>query len=114
MRYIKTYEEINPWLDPSKVRIGDYVLLHTFSPIDEYVDNNIGEVIDIGNNEVGVSFSPDKPTNMKFFFDVYFKLYADRYGEKYFYRKFKKHDIKYTSQYKEDLEIMLTANKYNL
>jgi len=114
MKFIKAYEEINPWLDPTKARIGDYVLLHTFSSLDEYVDKNIGQVIDIDDNEVGVLFSSDKPTNMKFSFDVFFKLYTDRYGEKYFYRRFKTHDIKYFSENIEDLEIMITANKYNL
>lgn len=115
MRYLKTYEEIND--NPEKVKIGDYVLLHTFTPMDEYLDITIGKIhwIDENEKKIGVNFPPEKPVGMRFDFDIIFKVYQNRREQcEYAYRKFKKQDIVYSSENKEELEIIISANKYNL
>jgi len=103
MKHLKTYESLS-----DKPEIGDYVICedeeiisnNTFRP---FIKNNIGQIIEIDEKppEYNIKYE-NIPTHLlnDYFYD----------DARYFYRK----EIKYFSDNKEDLEILMNANKYNL
>lgn len=110
MKHIKTFENIT---EDSKYNIGDYVLIDFRNMITEspafvnFVENNIGKVIDIDGVLIKVQYDniPDVS---------HFKNDSDRNPFNNNYVKLHESWIKYASNNKEDIEAYLNANKYNL
>ena len=113
MRYIKKFENIiNP-----KFRSGDYIISHinidwnaTKKEIEliNYLNNNIGQIPFDNNLDKNyyLVYYDVKPNKDILF---YFKLENDKYMIPIEYRT-----IIAVSKNKEDLELKLAANKYNL
>ena len=123
MKYIKTYENIlnsNKFLDITKLEVGDYILLNIDDglPVNliKYLNNNVGQIAYqenlIRNRFITVNFfeTPNKNIPIQYFLD------RDDYQKKYniYQRVIDKYYITAISKNKEDLEIKLAANKYNI
>jgi len=115
MKYIKTYENINE----DAPQVDDYVICEEYSDereLDIFLANNIGKIVDIEKNTY---FAGIKDI-------IYWVKYDSNIGEeletsfnfgKYMEkntRPFDKKEIKYWSKNKEELEHIISANKYNL
>ena len=117
MKYIKTYEDLanNP-------EIGDYVICDekgNDEEISDFEKNNIGRVVDYR------TVYNTNPTfdSISTFFNIFvqYKNVPNEIYDDFDYHKriancriFSKKEIKYCSKNKEDLEIILQANKFNI
>jgi hypothetical protein len=117
MKYIKTYENII-----KEPQIGDYVIIDYEFPDKEwtqYITNSIGQIIITSNNrssDLLIRFYVTKQV-----YDNFVKINGDKYNSFniennniYINIRLLKNRIKYISKNKEELEIILAANKYNL
>ena len=96
MKYLKTYESSISY------SVGDYVIIQTEN-IPDFIENNIGQIIKIANyNEISVKYE-----NIPIKYKSYY--FTDNNE-----RRFVNSQILHCSKNKEDLEHILTANKYNL
>jgi len=107
MKHIKKYKNINI----EEPVYNDWVIcaevLNTDKDLDNFISNNIGKIVDI-----------------KYIYDINDDQYTIKYDDvpytlEYRFTKLNtrlmyKNEIKYWSKNKEDLEIILQANKYNL
>jgi len=105
MKYLKKYEDSTK----DEPQIGDYVICEQkegFAKIhiNSIIRNNIGIILEITDKEnYIVYYDCDIPQMLKRFFN-------DRVNS----RIILKNEIIYFSPNKEDLEVILSANKYNL
>jgi hypothetical protein len=90
MKYLKTFENVNE-PEVGYFVIGDHI---NFTWAKNIIKSNIGEIIKIDNN------SGEIPYNVSYDNDNIFKLYDN--------------EILHFSKNKEDLEIYIQVNKYNL
>lgn len=110
MKYLKTYEEINE----RELQIGDYVICpetYGFSEqVSNFVENNIGQYIanaDMDFLIIQYENVPDElKVNLYYTNENYITYENSAVVERY--------EIKYWSPNKDDLEIYLDADKYNL
>jgi len=114
MKHLKTLETISN--DP---QIGDYVIIKSYSPVDEvndFINNNIGQIIDISQSKYSFSkyrlsiIYDNIPSEIKQYFENN-NIKGTFYDG---FRDYKFSDIIEYSKNKEDLEIILSSNKYNL
>ena len=106
MKYIKQFE------NGYGLREGDYVICdeeEDISPAYNFIKNNIGiflRIIVNSNNEeyYAVQYS-NVPKELKMYFE---------YHNMYNVRPMFEHEIRYWSNNREELESILSANKYNL
>lgn len=109
MKYIKTFEKINV----NKPKAGDYVICGG-----EYSSNM--NFINHIKNSIGLVTSIDKNSYEKLFIIKYdydynqFDLEIEYNENKMDLYTTRINDIKYWSKNKEELELILAANKYNL
>jgi len=124
MKYLKKYEEIEEATYLSEAQIGDYVICYDETFIDhydpyvdkimnEFLENNVGKIIDYNSEKYHYDH------NIR-----YIVKYQDipEEIEKYFVynngirsvRGFRRKEILYSSKDKEELEILIATNKYNL
>ena len=107
MKHLKQYENINhnPYQDETP-KVGDYVIMNSsaYHPIKNFIENNIGQITEIAKDPYSsgilIHYS-NIPENI----------------QKYFLnntRPTSKTLIKHWSSNKEDLEIFIAQNKYNL
>jgi len=120
MKYLKTYEDLD-----NNPEIGDYVICEEADDI-----NDILELADFEKNNIGrvVDYRTVDNTNPTFdsistFFNIFvqYKNVPNEIYDDFDYHKriancriFSKKEIKYCSKNKEDLEIILQANKFNI
>ena len=102
MKFIKNFENTNINIP----KVGDYVICqekkYDKSDISDFLKNNIGQIIcSFENSELFSIKYSNIPDDLKFFF-------------KKNCRGMFINEIKYYSKNKKDLEIYITANKYNL
>lgn len=104
MKYLKQFEEKN------KLSIGDYVLCHTKG---QYV-NNSDETINFINNNVGRYIKYSRGYDLKYgvkYENIPFNLEKNLDLDLLW---FDKHEIIDYSDNKEELELKLAANKFNI
>lgn len=99
MKYIKKYEQFGE-LNIGEPEYGDYVILEISKNAiafydSPWINSEIAQLIKIINK----------------FNTTYYQMYFDKYDKKY---DVTLKSIKYWSKNKEELEVMLSANKYNL
>lgn len=104
MKYLKEFDR----LYSNYPDVGDYVIINTTSKgaeLKEFINNNIGVATSVGANTLRVSYEniPDSII-MHFHRDDEGRLFSVEMIE----------DIVDFAKTKEDLEIILNANKYNL
>ena len=106
MKYIKTYEDLNIYKEP---KIGDYVICttnDTTSPgLKEFLEQTIGKCINTNFNFLIIEYQY-VPNEILY---TNFDLTTGKIR-----RGVMKDDVLYYSPNKEELEIYLNANKYNL
>jgi len=115
MRYIKTYEKV--YVD--RPEIDDWAIVHLSQNIDDelnkFIKSNIGKIVDIGYETIEdyrgnqhksqfyvLNYDTEIPKNIKIWFQDDNNI------------AFETHEIKYWSKDREDLELIIAANKYNL
>jgi len=110
MKYLKEFEIINN----GQPKRGDYVIVNynygDFHNLNNFLNNNIGKILDINNNEIYISYNvleKDMLESIK----TYFITYEDNIYKISLEMEYT--DINFSSN-KEDLEILLQANKFNL
>jgi len=104
MKYLKTYEQ-----NSNKPKIGDYVLMKTDSKNIDYrnfLKSNAGKIEYIMGNVVYVLYKNIPIKLLKFF---NFNTFSQEY-----YHTFNENKILVFSDNPDDLELKLSANKYNL
>ena len=109
MKYLKTYETLNESLDPE---IGDYVICKeegAFNSIFDFTSNNIGKFVEFEEVDYSHAHYIIAYENVPKKIADYFINGSINRG-----RRMYRHEIKYWSKDKKELEIILTANKYNL
>ena len=98
MKYIKSYES------KSKPQIGDYVKIRSLgqdiTPFKIFLDNNIGKIKDINKKNVYVHYEY-VPDNFKLSFPKDSRVFLSS-------------QISEFSKNKEDIELIISANKYNI
>jgi hypothetical protein len=105
MKYIKQFDNLSPdsniTKNSIKVEIGDYVICSEYdNDINFFIENNIGEVIDLNCGYPYIVKYNNAPEGLK---------------NKNFHRRgMYKDEIKYVSKNKEDLESILLAKKFNI
>jgi len=107
MKYIKQYESIN-----NIPQVGDYILFEDSDlkkEISNFMSNNIGLIV---SKELVLYDYVVKYENVPDELTPYFSYAYLKYGRNC--RGIERSDIIYFSSNKEDLEIRLQANKYNL
>lgn len=104
MKHIKTFEE------KTKLKIGDYVICHTIA---KYVHNS-DETLDFIHNNVGKYVKYARSYDLKYCikYENVPKLSEINLYDDLFW--FDKYEIVDYSDNKEELEMKLAANKYNL
>ena len=107
MKYIKHYEDIN------KPQVGDYVEIYARyfdNRLKDFFKTEIGQIIKIDNKDYPylVEFEKEKPIIHE---DAVTIIYDD---EDEYKMRVEESEIKYFSSSKEELEIIISANKYNL
>jgi hypothetical protein len=120
MKYIKTYENIEDFRTSREVQIGDYIIA-------KFIFNKIWD--DYINNQIGKLTKNEHPYNYQAKYDVSEDIYNSYFkhkrkgdrdfikgekGKRYIIMHFNKNNIRYFSPNKEDLEILIAADKYNL
>ena len=100
MKYLKTFERNkNP-------QIGDYVICQEYDTNDDilkFINNNIGVLVEINNDHFNYLIEYENiPNNIISYF---------RHGNQ---RQMTLGEIIHCSDNKEDLELILNANKYNI
>ena len=123
MKHLKTYEF------KKEPKIGDYVIVYEKRgeiEVNDFYKNNIGRIVNLNNNEysdVAAYFDLDKEWDYWIKFDIPKSLFGEVNHLKvedysnYFIkgvRPFDRKEIIYYSPNKEDLEVYIDANKYNL
>jgi hypothetical protein len=102
MKYLKTFEE-----NENEPQVGDYVIVreNRILLLDSFFSENVGRIVD------------DKYSR-RYPFLVQFENIPDdlkiEFGDKNNSRQFSIDEIDHWSKNKEDLELMISANKYNL
>lgn len=110
MRYIKTYEQ------NIELEVGDYVIIDygLEGTVKDFLVNSIGKLVEIlppelkygkFENPYLIRYENIPPNTMP----VFIKL-TDTIGDK----RVSKKQIKHSSKNKEDLEVILNANKFNI
>lgn len=120
MKYLKTFEKLQ-----EQPEVGDYVLINTVSTIkgvSEYINNTFGQIIDIQPDKIDIwDFKSvgdivvkytDVPSEIKSWFNKN-KNITRNYARE-FDRRFSPEQVVAFAKTKEELELKLTANKYNL
>jgi hypothetical protein len=119
MKYLMKLESFT---NNRKLQIGDYVICKeeiVNKIFENFINNNIGRFIEInaGDN----SFDEDIPyiilydnIPQEIKLKPYFSNVFDEYAKDSFVRAMRRREIIHFSPNKEDLELILTANKYNL
>ena len=105
MKYLKRFETVH-----TKPKVGDYVICEedeesTLSDIKLIINNNVGKVVSYDSNnkyQYDVLYDVDIPEKIESQF-----IYGNQ-------RQMKTHEIIYWADNKEELEVILNANKYNL
>jgi len=111
MKHLKRYESIN-----DKPQTGDYVLCKTSygaKRIDDFLKNTIG--VCLGKAYIGHNI--ELREKLKDIFKVKYDNIPDNLKDDYFFnniRSISRNEIIHFSPNKEDLEEIITANKYNL
>jgi len=105
MKHLKTFETLNQ----NEPQIGDYVICQELNAIEEinlFLGNNIGKIVFVGERKM---FFCVQYTNIP-------RNISDRfgYGSITNARNMRRDEIKYWSDNKENLETLLSTNKYNL
>jgi hypothetical protein len=131
MRYLRTYEEKN-----NKPKVGDYVIcdegihidIHLDNLYDEFIKNNIGKCVNIVLNDIDLGGNSDdndeylyiinydnipKEIERYFCFDKH-TGYADEDCKFTGFRSMLSNEIIYFSNNKDEMEVKISANKYNL
>jgi hypothetical protein len=111
MKYLKHFEKYK------RPQVGEYVICKdttsnlnaAYEPINDYLENHIGKIIQIKNGA-------PRPFLVQYDFNYLSDVHWD---VKYYFGnnnvvKFSSHDILFHSKNKEDLEMRLTVNKYNI
>lgn len=121
MKYIKTYEQLD-----EEPQIGDYVIMTSYEWLNEFLHNNIGQIVFIGTQNQNDNINVIYPSNIitddsyfrkitKYEHDIYDKFSSiARNNKKVSLRIFERNEILYFSKNKEDLEAKIAAKKYNL
>jgi hypothetical protein len=107
MKYIKKYERI---LEHTELKIGDYVIMKTWSiniQLKIFIDENVGEIIKFDKKMVFVKYN-----NIPKELYIYFSSENPRIFNQI--REFNIPQIVKISNKKEVLEIFLNINKYNI
>jgi len=116
MKYIKTFEELNIGLP----EINDYVICevgdisYNISNLNLFLNNNIGQIVNINKRfdiyQIAYQNIPDDISDM--FISNISNMFINKYNNDV--RNMRREDIKYWSANKEELETLLSTNKYNL
>ena len=108
MKHLKQYEDTS-----IKPKVGDYVLCEedgdeASDMLNLFIKNNIGVVdtVDINSKYPYVISYENVPKNIN-------DEFKHNYNRQCL-RQMKKHEVKYWANNKEELEIKISANKYNL
>jgi hypothetical protein len=102
MKYLKLYENFN------KPEIGDYVICRSFynnKYLNIFLSENIGQIVIINDKSLYsyiVKYNSKDLKNLRTLFN--------NAG----FRKFQENEILHFSKNKEDLELILSARKYNI
>ena len=114
--YIKTYETH----DANKPEIGDWAIVHVSPNMDDELDvflkKNIGKIVNIGNEieSTNIQNSWWSPSE---YYVLNYDTEIPKEIDIWFHNNnisFYTNEIKYWSKNKEDLEAIITADKYNL
>ena len=114
MKHIKKFDSKKDSSKKEEPQIGDYVIceepltIHIFEELNRFISSNIGQIVQIDDE------LPDRyfiqylniPENLKLFFKYLKKITNCR--------AMRRKNIIYWSRNKEDLEVILSSNKYNL
>jgi len=112
MKYLKTYEEVNE----RELQIGDYIFCDgSFGFSEEvanFIENNIGQYVanDSNDRDILIIQYENVPNELRknlYYTDENYTTYENA-------AIMERWEIKYWSPNKEDLEIYLDSNKYNL
>lgn len=134
MRHLKTYESITTGStidefiekhNDSKPKVGDWCIckenlsltIEEEVEVDNFLNTNVGEIIAIRNDDYLVKYT-NIPKSLISWFTFFWKgvekmkytMPVDGIG----CRRMNISEIKYWNKDKEELEIMINANKYNL
>lgn len=107
MKHLKHYEKYH--YENINAQIGDYVIIDPYThpkEVENWILNNIGQIIDIENYDTYIVKYENIPTGWEDHFS-----YND---EQKNIRKTQKSGIKHISKNKEELELIISQNKYNL
>lgn len=119
MKYIKTYERINI----RNIKIGDYILSNFIYGAaiggdhywPNYINNSIGQVVNIYNKVIVTKYLVPESIYNEMFDNVDNRRYIYIENNNYYIdMSFNRDNIKYFSSNKEELELKLAANKYNV
>lgn len=110
MKYLKTYENLT--IEP---KVGDYALMRVNlllykdkDEVNDFVNNTIGQIIEIHKDEEIRIRYDNVPDNIKDWF------LNDRKGEKRYSRILSKKNIVAIGETPEDVKFNKVINKYNL
>ena len=109
MKYIKKYDDVNY----SKPEVGDYILIKSgskFEDVENFIDYNIGKIVKLNEFLVHVVYK-DVPSIIRSYFLDNIYDFSDEYEYLYDFYLWK---IVAFSKNKEDLELILNSNKYNM
>jgi hypothetical protein len=113
MKHLKTFEVVRHLSDIKKteLEIGDYVVLKMWhndnSELIKFVNSNIGEIVYLSSLAIDVTVEYE---NVPISINKYF----NKSGDNKYNRTFHTNEIEYYSTDKEELEIAIAANKYNI
>lgn len=114
MKYIKTFEELNIGLpeinDYVICEVGDVFDTYNISNLNLFLNNNIGQIVNINKSfdifQIKYQNIPDDISNM------FITTTTSKYNSNV--RNMRRDNILYWSVNKEELETLLSVNKYNL
>ena len=117
MKYIKLFETVisrdKGWRTKNQPKVGNYVIcdpnIRMLRKSQNYIENHIGQIINVGEHQYAIQYDdpPIDPLDSDFYDTV-----ID--GKNVKYQWFQLYQILYYSDDKEELELFLVANKYNL
>lgn len=125
MKYIREYHQYptteNPWnIDSVDSKVGDYVIVETIildDKIRDFVHNRIGQLVKITKWDEYSHFVKYEMNNFDIFKDkkdiIIFEIEREN-NKDYVTIPMQWDELKYWSEDKEELEILLASKKYNL
>lgn len=113
---IKKFKIYKESIEKQDIKIGYFVIMNTANSfLRDFLENNLGEIIYVEGTNIRVKYNNIPKQFCEYFNLPNFDKHSYYYGEKVTgIRQFDISQIEKISEFKEDLEVYIYANKYNL